>query len=174
MKNSQKILRSLINYLKESGIRFSRVSRDGLKDKAAAEFFLDLRASPGVISGSFRDRRKEIISIAHEAGHIIAYRKMNREESLNYLCAIFAAQGIGLGRISPTGQELVLFMEATASVRGIGILRQMNIDSAELEIVKGLLSDWYGTYEKLCRKEVIKKVREEIIEDKNTAFLIFR
>ena len=37
---------------------------------------------------------------------------------------------------------------------------------------KALMSQWYRTYEKLCQKGVVRKVRETIVENKEAVFLI--
>ncbi|MBW2338922.1 MAG: hypothetical protein JRF50_01040 [Deltaproteobacteria bacterium] len=67
-----------------------------------------------VFCGTFGDQTREIISIAHEAGHILTYQEMDREESRTYLCSTFAAHGIGLNKISPAGQESMLTVEIKA------------------------------------------------------------
>ena len=173
MKNSQNILQSLLHYLEESGVQFFRVFKNEMEDKALAKFSLDLKFSPCILCGSFQDRTKEIISIAHEAGHIMIYRKMTRDESLIYLCAIFVAHGIGLGKVSPKGQEAVLLGEAKASYMGFRILHKMGMNNEELGIAKRFLSKWYRTYEELCQEDVMIRVREKIINDKNSTFLLF-
>jgi transcription elongation factor GreA-like protein len=172
MKNSQKILKSLLNYLRETGIHFSWVSDDGMKDKAVTSFSLDLKISPCILCGTFSDQTREIISIAHEAGHILAYQEMDREESRTYLCSTFAGHRIGLNKISPAGQESMLTVEIKASVKGLDILNKIVLTNEELNLAKKSMSQWYSTYEKLCEKDVVTKVRETIMKHKYAAFLI--
>jgi hypothetical protein len=145
MKNSQKILQSLLNYLREIGIQFSWVSDDGMKDKAVTSFSLDLKTSPCILCGTFSDQTREIISIAHE---------------------------IGLNKISPAGQESMLTVEIKASVKGLDILNKIVLTNEELNLAKKSMSQWYSTYEKLCEKDLVTKVRETIMKHKDAAFLI--
>jgi len=172
MKASQKILRSLLNYLKESGIQFSRVSSDKMNDRAVAEFSFDLQNPPCILCGPFQDKTKEIISIAHEAGHVMIYRKMNREQVRAYLCAMFAAHGIGLAGISPAGQKFILLVEAEASAKGSAILKEVGVTHEDLVTVKKLMARWYATYERLCRKDVVIKMREKNLNNEDTAFVV--
>jgi hypothetical protein len=172
MKNAQRVRESLLGYLAEKGIQFSQVSRDELQGKAVVEFAFNLGVPPSILWGSFRDKTREIISVAHEAGHVMLYKKMNRDEARTYLCTMFASHGIGLDKISPTGQEFILGVEAEASANGIRILKETGVDEEDLRTVKELMSKWYASYEKLCQKEVVKKVREKIIENKDTTFLV--
>jgi len=172
MKNVQRLRESLLSYLSEKGIQISQVSKDELKGKAVVEFSFNLGVPPSILWGVFKDKTREIISVAHEAGHVMAYQRMNREEARTYLCSMFAAHGIGLEKISPSGQEFILGIEADASACGIRILKETGVDDEDLKTVKELMSEWYASYEKLCQKEVVKKVREKIIENKNTTFLV--
>lgn len=48
-------------------------------------------------------------------------------------------------------------VEAEASVKGMGILKQIGVDSEYLGFSKVLMSQWYLTYEKLCQKGVVRK-----------------
>ncbi len=172
MKNAQRVREALLGYLSEKGIQFSQVSRDELEGKAVVEFPFDLGVPPSILWGSFKDKTREIISVAHEAGHVMVYKEMNRDEARTYLCTMFASHGIGLEKISPAGQEFILDVEANASATGIRILKETGVDKEDLKIVKELMSNWYASYEKLCQKEVARKVRKKIIENENTAFLV--
>lgn len=172
MKRVQKVRESLLSYLSQREIPYSQVSRDELRDKAVVEFSFNLGASPSILWGPFQDEIREIASVAHEAGHVILYKEMNREEMRTYLCTMFAAQGIGLDKISPTGQEFILSIEADASAKGFGILKETGATHEDLGAVKRLLSKFYTSYEKLCHEYVATKVRGKIIEDENTAFLV--
>lgn len=172
MKQPQKIRESLFRILTDEGIEIVQVSKDGLRQRAVVEFSFNLGIPPTILCGSFRDKVREVVSIAHEAGHIIAYREMNREEARTYLCTMFASHGIGLEKISPAGQEFILDVEANASATGIRILMETGVDKEDLKIVKELMSNWYASYEKLCQKEVVRKVRKKIIENENTTFLV--
>lgn len=172
MKNPQKILQALLSCLEELRIRYYWISDDGMKDKAVAAFSLDLHGHPCILCGTFSDPTREIISIVHEAGHVMIYRELDREESRAYICSIFAAQGIGINRISPDGQECILMIEARASVKGLDLLNRMALSDEELEIVKRSLSKWYTSYEKHCHEEVVRKVRERIMKNGDALFLI--
>ena len=173
MKNAQRVREALLDYLAKEGIQFSQVSRDELKGKAVVEFAFDLGAPPSILWGPFKDKIREITSVAHEAGHVMVYKEMNRDEARTYLCTMFASHGIGLEKISPAGQEFMLHVEAKAYTNGIRILKEVGVDREDLKFAKELMSKWYATYEMLCQKEVVSKVRKKIIEDNNTAFLVF-
>lgn len=71
---------------------------------------------------------------------------------------MFAAHGTGLEKISPSGQEFILGIEADASANGIRILKEAGVANEDLRIVGGLTSKWYASYEKLYQKEVVKRV----------------
>jgi hypothetical protein len=172
MENTQGLRQSLFSYLTEKGIQFSRVISDGMIEKAVAKFSFDSRVTPCILYGPFQDKRKEIISIAHEAGHVTIYKKMSKEKVRTYLCSMFAAYGIGLSKISSTGQEFILTVEAEASIDGLFILKEVGVVHNDLKMVAKLMNQWYATYEALCQKDVVKKVREKIIKERNAAFLV--
>ncbi len=148
----------------------TRVSRDSMKDKAIAEFSFDLSAPACILCGHFQDKTKELISIAHEAGHVMVYKKMNREKTRDYLCTMFAANKMGVNKISQSGQEVILEVEAEASATGLDILKEIGLEDGDLRFVKKMMSQWYATYEESCREDVAKKVREKLINDKNPSF----
>ena len=164
-------LQALLDYLDEADILFSRVSGDSMGDKAVAKFTFDLASPACILCGNFQDEIKELASIAHEAGHVMIHRSMNREETRNYVCTMFAVNKMGVGRLAPTAQEYILEVEAEASAKGLAILKKIGINDGELEAAKVLMSRWYASYENQCRKDVVKKVREKIINDKNAAFV---
>ena len=165
-------LQVLLNYLDEANILFSRVSDDSMSDKAVAKFTFDLASPACILCGNFQDRIRELTSIAHEAGHVVIHRNMNREETRNYVCTMFAVNKMGVGRIALTAQEYILEVEAEASAKGLAILKKIGINDGELEAVKDMMSSWYASYENECRKDVVKKVREKIVNDKNPALLL--
>lgn len=119
---------SLLSYLSEKCIQFSQVSKDELKDKAVVEFSFNLGVPLSILWGVFKDKTREIISVAHEAGHVMEYQRMNREKARTYLCTMFAAHGIRLEKISPSGQEFILGIEGDASANGIRILKETGVD----------------------------------------------
>ncbi len=164
-------LQALLDHLDETDILFSRVSDDSMSDKAVAKFTFDLASPACILCGNFRDRIKELASIAHEAGHVVIHRNMNREETRNYVCTMFAVNKMGVSRIASTAQEYILEVEAEASAKGLAILKKIGIDDGELEAVKDMMSGWYPSYENECRKDVVKKVREKIVNDKNPAIV---
>ncbi len=163
-------LKELLEYLDEANILFSRVSEDSMKDKAVAKFTFELSSPASILCGSFQDRTVELTSIAHEAGHVMIHRKMNREATRNYVCIMFAANKMGVSKIAPIAQEFILEVEAEASARGVGILTKVGIEQGELRPVKKIMSRWYASYENQCRENVVKKVRAQIIQGKNPAF----
>jgi hypothetical protein len=171
MKDVHKIRRSLFNYLAAERIQFLSIVSEGMEDKAVAKFTFDQRTSPCILSGPFKDKEKEIISIAHEAGHVLRYNQMNKEETLTYLCTMFVANGIGLNNISQAGQECILSVEAGASIDGFLILKKIGVNYNDLEIVTKLLAGWYATYEACCKKNAVQKIRKEIIK-KDAVFLL--
>jgi hypothetical protein len=164
MKNFPKIRQSLFSYLREKEIPFSWVVDHEMKDRAVAKFSFDLRTAPSILYGLYEDKAKEIISIAHEAGHVMTYQKMNRENMRLYLCAMLAANGVGLGRISHTAQECILNVEACSSLNGLSILEEIGVTHTDLDTSANVMAKWYATYEALCHLDVVIKVRDVILK----------
>jgi len=164
-------LQVLLDYLNEANILFSRVSGDTMSDKAVAKFTFDLASPACILCGNFQDRIKELASIAHEAGHVMIYRNMNREATRNYVCTMFAVNKMGVGRIAPTVQEYILELEAEASAKGLAILKKIGINDGELEAAKNMMSRWYASYENQCWKDVVERVRQKIMNDRNPALV---
>jgi hypothetical protein len=169
VNNSTVKLQALLDYLNEVGILFSRVFDESMRDKAVAKFTFDLASPACILFGDFQDEMRELTSIAHEAGHVMIHEKMNREETRNYICTMFAANKMGVGKIAPAAQEYVLRVEAEASAKGLAILQKVGINDGELQAVKNMMSRWYGSYENQCSEDAVKKVREKIMNDKNPA-----
>ncbi len=76
MKNIDRLRQSLLSYLEERGIQSLHVSRSDMKGKAVVKFHFDLKTIPCILYGPFQDRTIEIVSIAHESGHVMIYKKM--------------------------------------------------------------------------------------------------
>jgi len=170
MKDYDKLKRMLLLYLEENNIPFSQVHDNVMRDRAVAEFSFDLGSPASILCGFFGDRTKELISIAHEAGHVLVHQKMDREEIRNYICTMFAANKMGIAKIAPLAQAFILEIEAKASANGLVILQKIGIGDGDLGIVKALMSQWYATYEKQCPDYVVKKVREKVVKNKNPVF----
>ncbi|MDY7035669.1 MAG: hypothetical protein SV375_05835 [Thermodesulfobacteriota bacterium] len=158
------IRQSLLDYLYRKGILSFFDPSDDMKEKAVVKFAFDVRANPCILYGSYHNRSKEVITIAHEAGHITLYKEMTREETRTYLCSMFASQGVGLSNISAAGQECILLAEAGASMNGYNILKEIGMRAEDLEKVTTMMTKWYTTYESLCKKKVVMKVREKILK----------
>ena len=171
MTDFEKLKETLLRYLEENKIPFSHVSDETMKDRAVAKFSLDLGSTACILCGPFQDRAKELICIAHEAGHVMIHKKMDKDETRNYVCTMFAANKIGVEKIAPAAQAFVLEIEAEASAKGLDILKRIGIGDGDLGIVKEMMSRWYATYERLCRKDIVNKVREKIMQHKNPALL---
>lgn len=171
MKDLKKLKKTLFRYLKENEIQFSQIFDDSMQNRAVAKFSFDLGSPACILCGPFRDEAKELTSIAHEAGHVVVHKKMTREELRNYVCTMFAANKLGVGKIAPLAQSFILETEAKASAKGLDILQKIGIGDGDLRIVKEMMSQWYATYEKQCQDDVVKMAREKIIQDKNPAFV---
>ncbi len=166
-------LSELLDYLDKADIRFTRVSDRSMKNRAVAKFTFELGMPASILCGRFQDKTVELTSIAHEAGHVMIHRKMNRDETRNYVCTMFAANKMGVNKIAPAAQESILEIEAEASRRGLDILKKVGPEHGEHGRVKTIMSRWYASYENQCREEVVKKVRAQMVQDKNPArFLI--
>jgi len=165
-------LKGLLEYLDEADILFARASESSMKDRAVAKFTFELGSSASILCGRFQDRTIELISIAHEAGHVMIHRKMSREEVRNYVCTMFAANKMGIHKIAPVAQECILEIEAEASAKGVGILKKVGMKQGELRLVEKTMSRWYASYENQCREDVVKKVRAQIIQEKNPALFL--
>ncbi len=171
MKDYGKQRETLLRYLEENEILITLVSDASMKDKAVAKFSFDLGSPACILCGSFRDRAKELISIAHEAGHVMIHKKMNREEIRSYVCTMFAANKMGVGKIAPSAQASILEIEAEASANGLDILQKIGFEDGDLRLVKEVLSRWYASYEKQCPDDVVKMAREKIVGNKNPVFV---
>ena len=171
MKDIRKIKETILTYLNQTGIPLSRVVGDGMKEKAVAGFSMNLDVPPFILFGPFQDMTREVVSIVHEAGHVMVYKELSMDDARMYLCTMFVTKGIGLAEVSPKGQESILRAEAGASASGFSILKEIRVDNEYLEVARKLMSQWYSTYEKLCNEAVVKKVRDRIIKDANFAFL---
>jgi hypothetical protein len=167
----EKLKETLLRYLEENNIPFSHVPDDSMQDRAVAKFSLDLESPACILCGLFQDRAKELISIAHEAGHVMIHKEMDMEKTRNYVCTMFAANKVGVEKIAPSAQAFILEIEAEASAKGLDILKRIGIGDGDLGIVKEMMSRWYATYESLCQKDIVNRVREKIIQRKNAAFL---
>lgn len=170
MKDDNTLRATLLRYLKKNKIRITRVSDGSMQDRAVAKFSFDLACPASILCGSFQDRTKELISIAHEAGHVMIHKKMSREEIRNYICTMFAANKLGVEKIAPSAQASILEIEAEASAKGLEILQKIGIGDGDLWIVKEMMSRWYGSYEKRCEEDVVKTAREKIMKGKNPVF----
>jgi len=171
MKDLKKLKKTLFRYLKENEIQFSQILDNSMQNRAVAKFSFDLGSPACILCGPFRDEAKELTSIAHEAGHVVIHNKMTREELRNYVCTMFAANKLGVGKIAPLAQAFILETEATASAKGLDILQKIGVEDGDLRTVKEMMSQWYATYEKQCQDDVVKNAREKIIQDKNPAFV---
>jgi hypothetical protein len=170
-QNIGKTKLDLLNFLTENDIRFCEVLTEEMKEKAVVQFSFDEGLTPCILYGRFHDRIREVVSIAHEAGHVLTYKGMNRDETRTYLCAMLAVQGVGLKGISLNGQEFILSAEAKASSNGKKILETIGVGEDDIGVVTGMMARWYATYEALCEKEVVERVRERIIRDRKASFL---
>lgn len=172
MRDTLTLRESLLKYLTDKGIRYSLDPGGRMKEKAVVEFPFDLEKIPVIRCGPFEDRSREIISIAHEAGHVLIYKGMNRDEARTYLCTMFAMHGIGLPEISSSGQEFILNVEAGASSNGFTILKEIGVVPTGMKSVKALMAKWYASYEALCDKKVVERVRDRIRADETASFLL--
>lgn len=172
MQEKNHTLIRLYEHLREEQIEFYRTGSEFLKNRAVVEFRFDLRSVPFILIGDFADTERELVCVAHEAGHILVFREMDRNLARDYLCAIFALQYIGLGKISDSGQELVLNVEAQASTRGFSILQHIGINREESVEVANIFSVWYRSYESLCKREPVNKIRKKIYSIPEMAFLL--
>lgn len=163
MDNLNQLRQSLMEYLRTNHISFCHTLDDGMKDRAVVEFSFDFEKKPCIHFGSFDDKVREVVSIAHEAGHVIIYQKMKTEEVMNYLCTMFASQWIGLNNVSSSGQECMLMVEARASEQGLSVLDEIGMLDNDLKKVAEIMKKWYRTYETLCLKKVVEKVRMHVL-----------
>lgn len=78
----------------------------------------------------------------------------------------------GLGRIASTGPAFILEMEAGESASVLDLLKEIGVNGNLLKGVMKFLSRWYGMYEKLCRKEVVRRLTGRIVKEVRNAFLM--
>ena len=164
-------IQSLLDYLGTDQILFSRVDGDSMRDRAVARFTFDLGLPASILCGHFQDGINELVAIAHEAGHVMIHRNMDREEKRDYVCTMFAVNKMGVNQIGQAAQEHVLTLEAEASAKGLEILKNIGLKHEDLDKVKELMSKWYATYENQCLENVVLKVREQIEKEGNPALI---
>lgn len=164
-------IQALLDYLDGAEILISRTDGGSMSDRAVARFTFDLGLPATILCGHFQERIKELVAIAHEAGHVLIYRKMNREEKRNYVCTMFAVNKMGVNRIAPSAQEHILTLEAEASAKGLDILKSIGLKDGELDDARALMSRWYSSYENQCLDDVVIKVREQMSKEGNPALI---
>jgi hypothetical protein len=171
MKESHLKLRALLGHLKDIGIMLVRVNDNSMTNKALAKFSFDLRSPASIVCGYFSDGLKELTSIAHEAGHVLIHKKMNRDETRDYVCIMFAVNKLGVDNISPSAQKFILEVEAEASKKGLQILKKIGVQDRDLLPVKQMMQRWYSTYERMCQAEAVNGAWENILKNNNPVFL---
>ena len=171
MKESNLKLHALLDHLKDIGIMLVRVNDNSMTNKALAKFSFDLRSQASIVCGCFSDGLKELTSIAHEAGHVLIHKKMNRDETRDYVCIMFVVNKLGVDKVSPAAQEIILKMEAEASNKGFQILKNIGVQDGDLLAVKQMMKKWYASYEAMCQEEAVNWAWEKILRENNPVFL---
>ena len=171
MKESHLKLRALLGHLKDIGIMLVRVNDNSMTNKALAKFSFDLGSPASIICGHFNDGLKELTSIAHEAGHVLIHKKMNRDETRDYVCIMFVVNKLGVDKVSPAAQEIILKVEAEASKKGLQILKNIGVQDGDLLTVRQMMKKWYASYEAMCQEEAVNRAWKNISRENNPVFL---
>ncbi|UCC66744.1 MAG: hypothetical protein JSW32_02025 [Deltaproteobacteria bacterium] len=151
----------LLGYMREEGIVFHQEGDGRMKGVSYSKLSLDPAHPSVVVCGQFDDPYWELVTIAHEVGHILNFREMGRNEARDFFCTVVAATSLGLERLSWGGQRFMLFAEALASLKGLQVLRVIGIPEEGLADMRGMMIKLFETYCRKCERSVVDEVLKQ-------------
>ena len=150
----------LLGYMKEEGIIFQQEGDGKMRGVSYSKLSLDPTHYSAVVCGQFDDPCWEVVTIAHEVGHVLNCKDMGREEARESFCTALVAASLGLERLSYGGQRFMLYSEALASLKGLEVLQDIGIPEGALADMKGMMVKLFATYRCKCNKDVVDEVLE--------------
>jgi hypothetical protein len=96
---------ALLSYMSESGIIFQQETNEKLKGVSYSRLSLDPAHPSVVVRGQFEDTFWEVVTIAHEVGHVLNFGEMGLDEAREFFCTMFAATSLGLEKLSSGGKD---------------------------------------------------------------------
>jgi hypothetical protein len=148
----------LLGYMKKEEIVFQQVDDGRMEGISYGRLSLDASQPSVVIFGQFDDPCWEVVTIAHEVGHILNFREMERDEARDFFCTMLVAPSLGLGRISGGGQRLTLHSEVLASLKGLEVLKKIGISDEGLEGAWAMMTRLSESYWSKCERAVVDEV----------------
>ena len=148
----------LLGYMYKQGIVYQKVADGKMQGVSYSRFSLDPAHPSVVISGPFDDPCWEVVTIAHEVGHILNFRGMEGNEARDFFCTMVVAPRLGLERISWQGQRRTLHAEALASLTGLEILQGIGISDEGLRGARAMMAQLFESYWRKCARGVVDKV----------------
>jgi hypothetical protein len=95
--------------------------------------------------GEFTDQLHEVLSLAHEFGHLLHYDTITGREAERVFCAVLASNYAGLENISDDGKRTIIALEKRASELALGVLRPV-ADSEMMSRAHETYSRWLRGY----------------------------
>jgi hypothetical protein len=75
--------------------------------------------------GEFTDHLHEVLSLAHEFGHLLHYDTITGREAERVFCAVLASNYAGLENISEDGKRTIIALEKRASELALSVLKSV-------------------------------------------------
>ncbi|MBW2038879.1 MAG: hypothetical protein JRI46_04670 [Deltaproteobacteria bacterium] len=148
----------LLGYMREKGVIFQQEGDGRMKGVSYSRLSLNPAHPSAVVCGQFDDPCWEVVTIAHEVGHILNFREMGRDEAREFFCTVVVATFLGLEQLSWGGQRLMLYAEALASLKGLEILKVIGIPDEGLADMRGMMVKLFKTYWCKCKRDVVDDV----------------
>ncbi len=95
--------------------------------------------------GEFTDHLHEVLSLAHEFGHLLHYDTITGREAERVFCAVLASNYAGLENISDDGKRTIIALEKRASELALTVLEPV-ADSEILCKARETYSRWLKGY----------------------------
>ncbi len=95
--------------------------------------------------GKFTDHVREVLSLAHEFGHLLHYDTITGREAERVFCAVLASNYAGLENISDDGKRTIITLEKRASELALAVLQPI-ADSETVFKARETYSRWLRGY----------------------------
>ncbi len=95
--------------------------------------------------GEFTDHLHEVLSLAHEFGHLLHYDTITGREAEHIFCAVLASNYAGLENISDDGKRTIIALEKRASELALTVLQSI-ADSDMIFKARETYSRWLRGY----------------------------
>lgn len=95
--------------------------------------------------GKFTDHLHEVLTLAHEFGHLLHYDTIKGREAEIVFCAVLASNYAGLENISDDGKRTIIGLEKKASELALKVLRPI-ADNDMIFTAKETYNRWLRGY----------------------------